>query len=257
MQVGTGIELPTLNSNPPEGNPPMKSFAWLLTLTLVFGSVAVSNSVAEEEEGFVSLFNGKDLTGWKGDKRLWSVEDGAITGKTDEKLSSELKYNTFLVADKEVGNFELRAQFKIVGGNSGIQYRSTLKDKEKFIVGGYQADIDSSPTYSGINYEEGGRGILAERGQKVEIASDGKKAVDQFGNKEELQKLVKKEDWNDYKVVANGNRLQHYINGQLMSETIDGQSDKAAKTGVLALQCHAGPPMKVQFKNIRIKELKQ
>lgn len=236
----------------------MKSFAWLLALALVFGGVAASHIVAEDSEaGFISLFNGKDLTGWKGDKRLWSVEDGAITGKTDEKLSGELKYNTFLVADKEVGNFELRAQYKIVGGNSGIQYRSTLKDKEKFIVGGYQADIDSSPTYSGINYEEGGRGILAERGQKVEIGSDGKKTVDQFGNKEELQKLIKKEEWNDYRIVANGNRLQHYINGQLMSETVDGQSDKAAKTGILALQCHAGPPMKVQFKNIRIKELKQ
>lgn len=235
----------------------MKSFAWLLTLALVFGGVAVKKAVAEDsEEGFVSLFNGKDLTGWKGDTKYWLVEDGAITAKTDEKTSKELNYNTFLVADKEVGNFELRAQFKIVGGNSGIQYRSKLKDDKKFIVGGYQADIDSSPTYSGINYEEGGRAILAERGQKVTIGSDGSKTVDQFGNKEELQKLIKKEEWNDYRVVANGNRLQHFINGQLMSEVIDGQADKAAKTGILALQCHAGPPMKVQFKNIRIKEIK-
>lgn len=234
----------------------MKSFRSLIALALVI--VAGTATLAQEsEEGFSPLFNGKDLTGWKGDAKYWSVQEGAITAQTTEETSKELKYNTFLVlADRQIANFELRAQFKIVGGNSGIQYRSKVVDDMKWIVGGYQADVDSSPTYTGINYEERGRGILADRGQKVEIASDGKKTVTEFGKKDELQKLIKKEDWNDYRIVAQGNHLQHFINGTLMSETIDNQGDKAAKTGILALQCHAGPPMKVQYKNIRIKESK-
>ena len=204
----------------------------------------------------VKLFDGKTLEGWNYDDSYWSVQDGAITGQTtpDHLLKG---YNTFCVlADREPANFELRMKYKIVGGNSGVQYRSKVIDDEKWIVGGYQADIDSTPTYSGINYHERGRGILADRGQTVTIAKDGTKSTIQFADKEHLQELVvKPEQWNDYLVVARGGHLQHFINGVLMSEVIDHETVKGASKGVIALQAHAGPAMTVQFKDIEILEL--
>jgi hypothetical protein len=221
--------------------------AALLTLVAVAGPAA-----AADDEGFTSLFNGKDLSGWEGDTRYWSVEDGAITAQTTP--DNLLKSNTFLIwRGGQPAGFELRVTYKIKGGNSGVQYRSKVLDEAKFVVGGYQADIDSAPRYTGINYEERGRGILAERGQRVTIASDGKKTVETFGDKDELQKVVKVEDWNEYVITALGNRLTHTLNGTLMSEVIDNQEGKVASSGVIALQVHAGPPMKVQFKDVRIK----
>ncbi|MBI3469076.1 MAG: DUF1080 domain-containing protein [Planctomycetes bacterium] len=210
---------------------------------------------AAQEEGFTSLFNGKDLSGWRGDMTRWSVQDGAITGKTTE--DNRLTYNTFLIWEGgQPTDFELRFKYRIVGGNSGVQYRSRVIDESKFVVSGYQGDIDSSPRYSGMLYEEKARAIMAERGQKVEVGVDGKKQITQFGDKDELQKKVRNEDWNDYTIIARGNHLQHFVNGELMSEVIDNQSDKAAKSGVIALQVHQGPPMTIQYKDLRIKELK-
>ncbi len=209
---------------------------------------------AKLEDGFQSLFNGQDLSGWKGNMELWSAEEGMIVGRTTAE--KPLEFNTFLIYDESpVANFELRLDYKIQKGNSGIQYRSKVLDEEKFIVGGYQADIDSGRTYVGINYEERARGILAERGQSVTIAEDGTKTVEDFGDRAELGKKVDLEGWNKYVVIANGNKLSHYINGELMSEVIDNQSDKASASGVLAFQVHQGPAMVVQFKNIRIKTL--
>ena len=223
---------------------------------LVF--LATCSASAADADGSVRLDNGKDLTGWKGDTNYWSVEDGTLTAKTtaDGKLTKE-KYNTFLVW--EGGNpadFELTLKYKIVGGNSGVQYRSRVIDEAKFIVGGYQADIDSSPKYTGINYEEKARGVIAQRGEKVTIGADGTKEVEKFGDAAELQTKVKNEDWNEYRIVAKGNHLQHYVNGVLMSEVIDNQKDKASTAGVLALQAHQGYTMTVQFKEIQLKELK-
>jgi len=208
-----------------------------------------------DEEGFVSLFNGKDLSGWRGDAAYWSVQDGAITAKTTPE--NLLKYNTFLIWEGgQPGDFELRVKYRIVGGNSGVQYRSKVIDEAKFVCSGYQADIDSSPKYSGMCYEEKARGFLAPRGEKVTVNADGSKQVETIGDAVELQAKVNNEDWNDYRVVARGNHLQHYINGVLMSEVIDNQKDKAATSGVLALQAHQGPPMVVQFKEMRIREFK-
>lgn len=226
-----------------------------LALVLSFG-LAVAR--AADEEGFVSLFNGKDLSGWRGDKAYWSVEDGAITAKTtkDGRLTKE-KYNTFLIWEGgQPADFELRLKYKIVGGNSGVQYRSRVIDEAKFILSGYQADIDSSPTYTGINYEERARAILAKRGESVTIGADGKKESKKIGDAAELQAKVKNEDWNDYRIVAKGNHLQHFVNGELMSEVIDNQKDKAATSGVIGLQAHANFDMTVQFKDVWIKELK-
>ena len=206
------------------------------------------------------LFNGKDLTGWEGNPAFWSVKDGAITGQTTKE--NPTKGNTFLVYKKgDVDDFELRLKYKIVGGNSGIQYRSKVTDQKNFVVGGYQADIDSGTTYSGILYEERGRGILAKRGEKVVIKEgEGSKpkieVTGSLGKSDEIQKKIKTEEWNDYVVIAKGNHLQHFINGTQTADVIDEQASKAAKSGILALQLHAGPPMTVQFKDIRIKPLK-
>lgn len=125
---------------------------------------------------------------------------------------------------------------------------------------GYQADFEVGPTYSGILYEEGGRGILCERGRKVVIHDDQGKTkievVGQLGDTKEIQAAIHTNDWNDYVVIARGNHIQQWINGRQTVDVIDEQESKAARSGILALQLHAGPPMKIQFKNIRIKSLK-
>jgi uncharacterized protein (TIGR03067 family) len=217
---------------------------------------------AGNEPGFQSIFNGKDLTGWEGNPRLWSVQDGAITGKTGTNADTKINHNTFLVyTNQPVDNFELRFSYRIVAGNSGVQYRSKVTEQGKFgpIVGGYQADFEAGKTYSGILYEERGRGILAQRGQKTVIKdADGKTKIEttgSVGDSKEIQAKIKNEDWNDYVIIANGNHLQHFINGQQTIDVVDEQEAKAAKSGVLALQIHVGPPMTVQFRDIRIKKL--
>jgi hypothetical protein len=208
-----------------------------------------------DEVGFVPIFNGNDLAGWKGLPGHWSVEDGAIAGVNTQ--GDPLKKNTFLIWEGGTpGDFELRFKYKIVGGNSGVQYRSRVADEKEFVVHGYQADIDSGPRFTGMNYEEGGRTFLAQRGERVAIGRDGKKSAESIGDREALQKKVRAEDWNDYVIIARGNRLRHFVNGVLMSEVVDEQSDKSAATGVLAIQLHSGPPMKVQLKDVRLKELK-
>lgn len=202
----------------------------------------------------ISLFNGSDLTGWDGNPKFWSVRDGAITGETTP--DNPTKENTFLIwRQGEVGDFELRLQYRIKGGNSGIQYRS--KDLGNWVSGGYQADIEAGTNYTGILYEERGRGILALRGEKVTIGADGKKQVTgSVGTAGEIQAAIKKEDWNEYTVIAQGNRLIHKVNGKITVDVTDEQAAKAAKSGILALQVHAGPPMTVQFKEIQLKRLR-
>ena len=222
----------------------------LLIAACLVGWSAVSPAFAEEA---VALFNGTSLDGWEGKPDFWGVQDGAIVGLTTKEKPT--KGNTFLIYRKApVGDFELDLDYRIAGGNSGIQYRS--KDHGDFVVGGYQADFESGPNFSGILYEEKGRGILANRGERTTIAADGKKAQGEpIGKAEELQKAIKPGEWNHYRIVAQGPKLQHFINGQLMSETIDQEENKRAVEGVLALQLHAGPPMKVEFKDIKLKKL--
>jgi len=217
--------------------------------------------------GEIKPFNGKDLSGWEGNMELWSVQDGAITGKTPadpaNPAKSILKHNTFLVwRGGTVGDFELTLQYRLVAGNSGIQYRSKELPKGEFgpIISGYQADFEAGPKYSGILYEEKGRGILALRGKKTTIkpaADGGKKPVIEetgsTGNPDEIQAAIKSEDWNEYKIVAKGNRLQHFINGKQTIDVTDEDSANAAKEGLLAFQIHQGPPMTVQFKDIVVK----
>jgi len=227
-------------------------------LTPFLALAALCASVSAEDK---NLFNGKDLTGWKG-LDFWSVEDGVITGRTTKEKPT--KGNTFLVWEGEVADFELTFQYKIVGGNSGVQYRSKLVDAKGFVISGYQGDFEAGKKYSGILYEEKGRGILAERSQKVVIKEganpkDPKKpnieVTGSLGKTEEIQAKINAEAWNEYRVVAKGGHLQHFINGV---QTVDVTDETAvgAKQGLLALQLHAGPPMVVQFKDLVLKEIK-
>jgi len=203
---------------------------------------------------FVSLFDGETLAGWEGDPKLWRVEDGAITGETT--ADAPVEYNTFLKwSDGEVDDFELVLEYRIFSGNSGIQIRSFALDKPH-AVGGYQADIDAAGEWSGTNYGEQFRGILAKRGQKATIGEDGKPEVTgSLGDPDELAKVIKKDGWNSYRVVATGNRIVCEINGTVMSEIVDEDADTRRRAGLLAFQLHKGPPMKVQFRNIRLKRL--
>ncbi|MEI8212377.1 MAG: DUF1080 domain-containing protein [Planctomycetota bacterium] len=228
-------------------------------LWLVFGClIACATNLAFAQEKSesasnkaVSIFDGKTLAGWSGATENWRVEEGAITG--ENKADAPIAQNTFIVYEKPVADFELTLEFRIQGGNSGIQYRSKLVDKDKFIVGGYQADIDANKRFMGINYEELGRGIIAERGEIIAIDKDGNKSrIGSTGDADALLGLIKFDGWNKYRIVARGNLLQHFINDALVSEVQDSQSEKFMKEGVLALQLHAGPPMKVQFKNIEL-----
>jgi len=230
----------------------LASLAW----GVLWSIAPTSSASAADDEGFVSLFNGKDLSGWEGDSIHWSVQDGAITGRTTPETL--IKSNTFLVwQGGKPADFVLRLKYKMQGGNSGVQYRSKILDPEKYIVGGYQADIDAKGVHTGINYEEKGRGILAERGQRVEIDADGKKQVaGTLGDKNELLTRINNDGWNDYEIIARGNHLTHAINGTVMSEVIDNQPSKAATSGVIALQLHVGPPMTIQFKDIQLKQIK-
>ena len=162
----------------------------------------------------------------------------------------------------DVSDFEFKCKYKMVGGNSGIQYRSKVMGQGDFgpRVGGYQGDFEAGTTYSGILYDEGGiaggRGVMCNRGEKVKWNADNKKEV--VGKTEkssaDLQAAIKKDDWNDLVIIANGNKLVHMINGNVTAEILD-ESPKALKSGVLALQIHVGPVMTVQFKEITLKKL--
>jgi hypothetical protein len=235
---------------------------------LVSGGIVSTHAADTIEPGFKSLFNGKDLTGWKGLEQFWSVKDGFLTGRTTAE--NPTRFNTFLIwQGGDVSDFELRTSYKIVAdntkgfGNSGIQYRSRILDPEKFVVGGYQGDFEFGKTYSGILYEEKARGILAKRGEKVVVKADPADAnktkievAGTLGKSEDIQAKIKQGEWNEYVIIAKGNHLQHFINGMQTIDVVDEQEAKAAKSGVLALQLHQGEPMTVQFKNIRIKALK-
>ncbi len=212
--------------------------------------------VGADDDGWQTIFDGKTLDGWDGNPDFWRVEAGTITGQTT--ADKPTKGNTFIIWRKgETTDFELKLEYKIVGGNSGIQYRSFEVPNEKWVIGGYQADFEAGETYSGINYGERFRGILAGRGEKTVIGADHKpKVVEKIGDTKEIQTKIKKEDWNTYHVTAKGFTFTHKINDVTTSICTDEDTEQRRAKGVLALQLHAGPPMKVQFRNIKIKQTK-
>jgi hypothetical protein len=215
---------------------------------------------------WVSIFNGRDLSGWDGDPRFWSVKDGVIRGETTPE--NPLRSNSFIVwRGGELKDFELKIKFRLLGGNSGVQYRS--KEVDKWVISGYQAEVINNPEMAGFLYHEKGRGWLVNVGDLMVIDENGKKEV--IGNVSDAKELIKlgfykEKDWNEYHIIAQGNHIKHYLNGYQTMELIDNDrvvdptdpKDRkgASRQGLLALQIHTGPPMVVEFKDIYLQELK-
>lgn len=235
----------------------------------VFISSAFNASAADdpqlapaESEEMKCLFNGKDLTGWDGDPRLWSVREGVIHGETTAEDPAE--GNTFLIWKDSVPNdFELRLSFRCSSANnSGIQYRSKHiidgKVRNAWVVRGYQHEIrneEKLPNVAGFIYDEGGkRGRICLVGEKATWTEDGKKVTASLITDDGFAKLFNLDDWNDVVIVARGNHIQHYLNGRLILDFTDSPPF-ALLEGILALQLHAGKPMWAEFKNIRVKEI--
>jgi len=244
-----------------------RALAAALAVALFAGWAGAQEKPAVEP-GFVSLFNGKDLTGWDGDPRLWSVTGGAIRGQTTEQ--NKANGNTFCVwRGGTLKNFILKIRFRIEGGNSGVQYRS--KEVGKWRISGYQAEVCNGGSV-GFLYHERGRGSLVRVGDFGQIdVADGKAEKSVVGKVADRKALAaagyyKQSDWNEYTIIAQGNYLRHYLNGHPTIALIDNDrttdpkdakdTKGAAAEGVLALQIHAGPPMVVEFKDIRLKQLK-
>jgi len=198
------------------------------------------------DDSFVQIFDGKTLDGWYGDSTYWRVENGNLIGEVTP--TTLLKKNTFIIWEGgEPSDFELKLEFRIAeAGNSGINYRSELLDSIPFALRGYQADIDGKIRYTGQNYEERKRTTLAYRGENVIVSS-------QDNPSDSLKLKVKFEDWNEVHLIAKGNHLRHYVNGILMSEVLDNDSINRKLSGKLGVQVHVGPPMKVEYRNIRLK----
>ena len=210
----------------------------------------------ESNDGFVPIFDGKSLNGWEGDSRYWRVEDGEIVGEVTP--TTLLKQNNFLIwRGGQPGNFELKVQFRISAkGNSGVNYRSEEITGTKYLLRGYQADIDGENRYTGQNYEERGRTFLAPRGTITYAAKGQKPAViAQIASADDLKQFVKNGDWNDYAIIARGNVLIHVLNGHVMCEVIDEDTEHRKMSGLIGVQVHVGPPMKIEYRNMLLKQL--
>ena len=241
-------------------HPFLRAFA-LAALVIKAGSLfgaeqvfpeAATNDVA----GFTMIFDGKTLNGWEGNPKYWRVENDCLVGEiTPETL---LKTNSFIIWRGGVTrDFELKVEYRVTArGNSGINYRSVELPGLPFVMRGYQADIEGQDRYTGQNYEEKGRTFLALRGQVVRV-EEGKRPqiIGSCGDSKELQAFVKKEDWNEYHLIARGNVLFHMLNGHLMSVVIDEDAKNRKLEGQLGVQVHVGPPMKIEYRNFRLKPL--
>jgi hypothetical protein len=203
----------------------------MMTLILLLVcSISTLGQVSPEErkEGFQPLFNGRNLDGWDGDPRIWSVRDGMLVGSTE---GVALNQNSFLITRKSYANFVLRTQVRLRNGNTGIQFRSeALPD---WVVRGLQADMADNNYWGSIYDERGKRGIMVD------------------GWKGKAEKVVRLKDWNDYEVTCNGDLIQLRVNGLQTAEL----RDTVRMEGIIALQVHRGPPMEVYFRNLRIKVL--
>ena len=226
---------------------------FFLSLSLMIISCVVAPA-QHSVDVFKKIFDGTSLNDWKGDTSIWRVQDNSIIGETTAE--HPIKSNTFLIYGKEQpGDFELEAEFRISeNGNSGIQYRSSSVDSLPFVLKGYQADIDGNNVYTGLNYEERGRGFLAKRGEIVVMEKDKQPQItSMIADPDSLKSLIKSGDWNEIRIIAKGNRLRHFINGNLMSDVTDNDENLRKMKGLIGFQVHAGPPMKVEYRNIRIK----
>lgn len=211
--------------------------------------------ISADSPKFEQIFDGKSLDGWKGDPTYWRVEDGKLVGEvTPETL---LKQNSWIIwQGGEVADFEIKLEYRVSDkGNSGIGYRCDPVPGEPYAFRGYQADIDGGNDYTGINYEERGRKLLALRGMKTLILP-GKHAtvVSVFSDPSDLKKHIRNGDWNEYHLYIRGGLFQHFINGVLMSEVEDKDLANGNHSGLLGVQVHVGPPMTIEYRNIRLKQ---
>ncbi len=241
----------------------MFMLAWSFVSIPCFADPA-SKDAPEEKPGMTSLFTGLNLNGWEGDPQLWTVAGGKIRGETTRENAA--KGNTFLVwREGVVKDFELRLSFRSNNtNNSGIQYRSKritdASAKNNWVVRGYQFEVRNEnvlPSVSGFIFDEGGkRGRLCLVGERASNNSVGKKEVaETFLDADGYKKIMRLDDWNDVVIIAKGNQISHYLNGSLIVDFTDNNSLHAANEGVLALQLHAGNPMWVEFKNIRLRKI--
>jgi len=221
-------------------------------------------SAPAEPEGMTALFNGRDLTGWDGDPRLWSVRDGVIRGATTPECSA--KGNTFLICTAGTfRDFDLRLAFRCnAANNSGIQYRSSRIETapeaaNRWRLRGYQHEIRNEvrmPNVSGFIYDEGGkRSRICLAGEEAVRDADGTKRVTRrLITDEEFAALFRLDQWNEVVIRAQGNRIRHYLNGRLILDFTDAP-EQALREGLLGLQLHGGKPMWAEFRDLRIKRL--
>ncbi|HEY7499906.1 MAG TPA: DUF1080 domain-containing protein [Vicinamibacterales bacterium] len=217
----------------------------------------------DDAEGFVPIFDGKTLTGWDGDTRYWRVENGEIVGETTP--DNVVKQNNFLIyRGGMLKDFELKLEFRINGTNSGVQYRSTeVPTIGKWVLKGYQADLDFSQNYLGNVHDERGRApsgdghvVLSRRGDVTRIVDGPKyKVIGTIADPTLLRGAMNVNGWNQYHIIARGPVLMQLINGQLMAIAIDEDAKHAAPEGVIGFQMHTGPPFKVQYRNILLRKL--
>ena len=227
------------------------------TLPVLAALAAATVLPAAEPAGrFVPIFDGVSLKGWDGNPKLWSVQNGVIVGRTSAE--DPIPANSFLIwREGEVDNFELKFEYMIDRGNSGVQYRAFEKPNEwgPHILGGLQADFEAGERHTGGLYGERSRKILARRGQKVVVGAAGKpQVVGSVGDPAELQSKIDLNGWNSFHVIARGNRYIHKINGHVMVDVTD-EDPNAPTSGLVGLQVHRGPPMTVKFRNIQLKRL--
>ena len=253
-----------------------RNLVWLFVPLLGIYSPIFAQKPQASEKGFKKIFDGKTLKGWEGDPVYWKVENGSIVGEITP--ATIVKRNTFIIyRDAKPSDFELKCEVKITkDGNTGINYRSEeLLPDLPFALKGYQADIDGAIRYTGQNYEERGRTTLGYRGEIVNVNEQtdpevknnlraysarnawlARKVTGSLGNSDSLKTKIKSEDWNEIHLIVKGNHLLHYVNGVLMSDVTDLDKVNGKSEGWLGVQVHVGPPMKVEYRNIRIKNLK-
>lgn len=227
--------------------------------------------VVNSNDGFEPIFDGSTLNGWEGDPVYWRVENGALVGEVTP--STLLQRNSFIVWNNGLTrDFEFKAEYRVTNeGNSGINYRSEPVEGVPYALVGYQCDIDGQNNYTGMNYEERRRTTIAKPGQKVMLKTpDSSTLSDNIknntwlsaketgltGNLTELKSQIKSNEWNVVHIIVKGNKMQHFINGNLMSEVIDKDQINSRKEGLLGVQVHVGPPMKIEYRNMMIKHTK-
>lgn len=215
----------------------------------------------DDSAGFESIFDGKTLAGWEGDPKYWRAENGALIGEITP--GNEIQQNTFIIwRGGKLKDFELKVEYRISDrGNSGINYRSSELTEPKFAMKGYQLDIDGEKKnagdvrHTGNNYEERGRQFMALRGQVTRAIEGGKRQIiSAIGDYKELAKVIKNAEWNQIHIIAKGNTIVHILNGQVVAILIDDDEKNRAMEGMLGVQVHQGPPMKVEYRNFLLKK---